>query len=83
MVVWDWDDYIQEAEKQLGHKEIYEEVSNDLQPLINTISRAVEKIRKTGDLSGDNIKYFMVKDPKYARFYLLPKIHKSLENVLG
>ena len=31
VVVWDRDDYIQEAEKQLGDKEIYEEVSNDPQ----------------------------------------------------
>ena len=83
VVVWDRDDYIQEAEKQLGDKEIYEEVSNDPQPLIDTIHKAVEKIRKRGDLSADNIKYFMVKDPKFARFYLLPKIHKRLENVPG
>ena len=83
MVVWDRDDYIQEAEKQLRDKEIYEEVSNDPQTLIDTIHRAVEKIRKRGDLSADNIKYFMVKDPKFARFYLLSKIHKRLENVPG
>ena len=82
MVVWDRDDYIQEAEKQLRDKEIYEELSNDPQPLIDTIHSAVEKIRR-GDLSADNIKYFMVKDPKFARFYLLPKIHKRLENVPG
>ena len=56
VVVWDMDDYIQEAEKQLDNKEIYEEVSNDSQLLIGTIHRAVEKIRKRGDLSADNIK---------------------------
>ena len=78
VVVWDRDDYIQEAEKQLGDKEIYQEVINDPQPLIDT--RAVEKIRKRGDLSADNIKCFMIKFP---RFYLLPKIHKTLENVPG
>ena len=83
MVVWDRDDYIQEAEKQLRDKEIYEEVSNDPQPFIDTIHRAVEKIRRRGDLSTDNMKYFMVKDPKLSRFYLLPKIHKRLENVPG
>ena len=55
VVVWDRDDYIQEPEKQLGDKEIYEEVSNDQQPLIDTIHRAVEEIRKIGDLSVDNI----------------------------
>ena len=83
MVVWDRDDYIQEAEKQLGDKEIYEEVSTDPQPLIDAIHGVVEKIRTRGDLFADNIEYFMVKDPKFARFYLLLKIHKRLENVPG
>ena len=50
---------------------------------IDTIHRAVEKIKKRGDLSADNIKYFMVKDPKCAPFYLLLKIHKRLQNVPG
>ena len=31
----------------------------------------------------ESIKYFEVKDPKFARFYLLPKIHKRLNNVPG
>ena len=83
VVVWDRDDYIKEAEKQLGDKEIYEEVCNDLEPLISTIHNAIEKIRLRGDLSADAIKYFMVKDSKFARFYLLPKIHKRLHDVPG
>ena len=78
VVVWDRDDYIQEAEKQVGDKEVYEEVSNEPQTLSDTIHIAVEKIRKRGDLSADNIKYFMVKVPKSTRFYLLPKIQDDL-----
>ena len=31
----------------------------------------------------ENIQYFEVKDPKFARFYLLPKIHKRLHDVPG
>ena len=31
----------------------------------------------------DNLDYFIMKDPKFARFYLLPKIHKRLHNVPG
>ena len=31
----------------------------------------------------ETIKYFEVKDLKFARLYLLPKIHKRLENVPG
>ena len=83
VVVWDRDDYIKEAEKQLGDKEIYEEVCNDPKPLISTIHNAIEKIWLRGDLSADTIKYFMVKDPKFVCFYLLPKIHKQLYDVPG
>ena len=31
----------------------------------------------------DTIDYFLVKDPKSARFYLLPQIHKRLHDVAG
>ena len=52
--------------------------------LIDTIHRAVEKIRKRGDVPADNIKYFMVKDPKFSWFYHLLKMKCSkLENVTG
>ena len=82
VVVWDRDDYIKEAEKQLGDSDVYEEVPDNPEPLISTIHRTKEKIRKRGDLKKETIKYFEVKDPKFARFYLLPKIHKWL-NVSG
>ena len=38
------------AEKQLGDSDIYEEVSDDPEPLISTIHKTIEKIRKRGDL---------------------------------
>ena len=40
-------------------------------------------MRKRGDLKKETIKYFEVKDPKFAMFYLLPKIYKQLNNVPG
>ena len=43
----------------------------------------IEKIRKRRNLVKETIKYFEVKDSKFARFYLLPKIHKRLNNVPG
>ena len=70
-----------EAEKQLGDSDVYEEVPNDPEPLISTIDRTIEKIRKRGDLKKkETIRYFKVKDPKFARFYLLPKVHKWINN---
>ena len=43
----------------------------------------IEKIKESGDLKKETIKYFEVKDPKFARFYLLTKINKRLNNVPG
>ena len=83
VVVWDRGDYIKEAEEQLGNKDIYEDVCNDPRTLISTIHEAIEQIRKRGGLNADKVKYFMVKYPKFARFYLLPKIHKRLHDVPG
>ena len=45
VVVWDREDYLKEASKQLEDKDVYEEVQNDPSTLINTIMRALEKIR--------------------------------------
>ena len=83
VVVWDREDYIKEAEKQLGDSHAYEEVPDDPEPLISTIHRTIENIRKRGDLKKETIKHFEVKDPKFARFCLLPKMHKRLNNVPG
>ena len=51
--------------------------------LESTIFAALNKIRDRGDLSPDNLEYFFNKNPKFARFYLLQKIHKRLHNVPG
>ena len=91
MVVWDREDYIKEAEKELGDEQVYEKVSNDAAPLLKTINEVITKIRKRGDLKRDKqliillfrLDYFIMKDPKFARFYLLSKIHKSLHNIPG
>ena len=82
-MVGDREDYIKEVEKQLGDSDVYEEVPDDSEALISTIHRTIEKIRKRGDLKRETVKYFEVKDPKFARFYLLLKGHKLLNNVPG
>ena len=60
---------------------VYEEVTNDPSTLESIIFTAVNKIRAGGGLSPNNLEYFFNKDPKFARFYLLPKIHQRLHNV--
>ena len=41
----------------------------------------LEKIRKRGDIDSNTLKYFDVEEPKFGRFYLLPKIHKRWHSV--
>ena len=82
IVVWDREDYSKKASKQLHGRDFYKKVQNNSSFLINTFMRALEKIRIRGDLSNDTLNYFLVKDSKFARFYLLTKIHQRLHNVL-
>ena len=47
VVVWDREDYIIEAEKQLGDEEVYEEVSNDAVALQKNHKCSHSKNKKT------------------------------------
>ena len=67
----DREDYIKEAEKKLGDEEVYEEVSNDTASLPKTINEVTTKARKHDDLKKNNQDYFIIKNPKFTRFYLL------------
>ena len=50
VVVWDKEDYLKEASKQLEDKDVNEEIQNDPSTLMN-IMWSLEKIRIRGDLS--------------------------------
>ena len=50
VVIWDKEDYLKEAEEQLSCKEMYEEVTDDPSPIIETMHRTLEKIRKRGGI---------------------------------
>ena len=77
------EDYVKEAEKQLGVRHFYEEDLNDPEPLISIIHIVLQNTRKIRALKMENIQYFEVKNPKFARFCLLPKIHKRLREQLA
>ena len=52
-------------------------------PLEKIIKTVLKKVRDRRDISNNTLDYFLVNNPKLGRFYLLPKIHKRLEIVLG
>ena len=83
VIVWDREDYIKEESKKLEDKEVYMEVPNDSSAPVSTIFKSLEKITKRGELPQDTLNYFLVKDAKFARFYLLPEIHKRLYGIPG
>ena len=76
------EDYLKEAQRYLDDKEVYEQVPDDLSALTNTLFKALEKIRLGWDLLKDTLD-FLVKEPNFARFCLLPKIHKQLHDAPG
>ena len=76
---------MKEAYKQLDDREVYEKDPEDPYDLVNRMMKASETIRLRGDLSCGTLDYFflVVKDPKSATLYLLPKIYKCLHDVPG
>ena len=84
VVVWDREDYIREAEDQLGDPDVYLPLDNDPSDILhNVINQAMGRIRQRGDVDDKTLEYLMVNNPKLGRFYLLPKIHKRLNSVPG
>ena len=83
VVVWDREDYVKEAMSQLNNTEVYEETTFEKDKISELISKTLGKMKEKGEISDKNVEYFMINNPKLARFYLLPKIHKRLFNVPG
>ena len=84
VVVWDREDYIKEADNQLGNTNIYEEVPKGAKPLMNVIlNTAKSSIKYSENIRKRRMFVRILKDAKFARFYLLPKIHKIHYDVQG
>ena len=81
VVVCDREDYLKDAFRERDDKEVYEQVSNNLSVLVNTIMKALGKNFRRTNLSKDTLNYLTIKNPKFARIYLLPEIHKRLHDV--
>ena len=50
VVVWDREDYLKEAYRQLNDKEVFEQVPDDPSVIGNTLIKALEKIASAGGL---------------------------------
>ena len=56
VVVWDREDYLAEAKKQLDDKEVYQELRGDVEgPLEKIIKKVIRKFRNRGDISHETL----------------------------
>ena len=65
VVVWDREDYIREAEDQLGDPDVYLPLDSDPSDILhNVINQAMGSIRQRGDVDDKTLEYLMVNNPK-------------------
>ena len=79
VVVWDKNDYIAEAEKQLSYEKIYKDINFKIWLELGDNSNKLFRNRKTkGSITEKKLKYFtaeLKKATNLGKLYLLPKIH--------
>ena len=84
IVVLDRKDYLAEARTQLKDKDLYQELKGNIEGSLGKIIKSVlRKVRNRKNISDETLDYFLVNNPKLARFDLLLRIHKRLYNVPG
>ena len=88
-MVWDRNDYVLEAEKQLIDATVYRDVSNSKE-ILTKLSEASNKmfssLRRKGFITEKLLKCFTYEYKKatnFGKLHLLPKIHKRLFDVPG
>ena len=75
---------LERQKTNFNDKNVYEELTGNVEgPLEKIIKTVLKKIRDRRDISDSTLDYFLVNNTKLGRFYLLPKIHKRLQNVPG
>ena len=78
VVIQDVTAYLAEAERQLDNTEFYKKQSKDLTAEhTDKINQAIDQLAQEELLPEKAAKALKVTNPKTARFYMLPKIHKK------
>ena len=89
MVVWNRDDYLQEASRQLQDTNIYEDIKfneNIFTGLVKRSNKIFNRLCSRELISEEELKYFTYSFKKtinLGKLYFLPKIHKRLSSVQG
>ena len=78
VVVMNTIDYLREGYRQLQDEKFYQKIPEDITPQISEkIAEELTQMRSLNLITEKNFDYLNVPNPKEARFYMLPKIHKK------
>ena len=78
MVVMSRERYIAEANRQLSDTDVYKQVSSAVVfDVIEEVKDILSRLQKSGVITEDMATYAVPVDSKPARFYILPKVHKT------
>ena len=89
VVVWDRNDYLKEAERQLSDEKTYEEIritEKDQVELVEKSNDLFSNLRRKNVITENENNYFRFnfkKATNLGKLYLLPKIHKDLCKIPG
>ena len=78
VVIQNVEDYIKEAERQLGDPDFYQKVERDLTTdHVNQINTTIDRFQQENLLPERTAKALKTHHSKPAKFYMLPKVHKK------
>ena len=78
VVVTSRERYIAEANRQLSDTDVYQQVSSAVVfDVIEEVKDILSRLQKSGVITEDMATYAVPVDSKPARFYILPKVHKT------
>ena len=89
MVIWDVEDYVAEASKQLTDESVYKSVEfkgKNLQDLAEKSNGIFKGLKQKGKFTEKQLTYVTIEHKKatnLGKMYLLPEIHKRLYDVPG
>ena len=84
IVIQDKHNYIAEGERQLQNEQFYEETLTDLTgEVIHRVNLFVNKMLQRGQITQNTSTYLTTDIDRTQQFYLLPKIHKDMNNPPG
>ena len=84
IVILNRDDYIKEGERQLDDTTFYKSTDTDLtQKHFRQVKEVVDQMFDNDEITNKTYQYLISNCDRTPQFYMLPKIHKSLQNPPG